>query len=141
VGIDLVSVAEVRRALASFGERYLAHVFTAGERAYCTSLRDRSCEHLAARFAAKEATAKVLRLGDRPMSWRCIEVVRRSDGSCAIALNGPAVALALERGIRSLSVSLSHEGDFASAIVVGNRCLRPMSVSRFRRRPSGSYEK
>ena len=78
-----------------------------------------SYESLAARFAAKEATVKVLRpVGARP-DWRDIEVHRSSDGWTEIRLFGKAAVLAAEAGIDELAVSLTHEGSTAAAVVVG----------------------
>jgi holo-[acyl-carrier protein] synthase len=76
-------------------------------------------ESLAARFAAKEATVKVLRpVGIRP-EWRTIEVHRVEEGWCELRLSGLAAALAAEAGIRQLAVSLTHESLMAAACVVG----------------------
>jgi holo-[acyl-carrier protein] synthase len=73
---------------------------------------------LAARFAAKEATIKVLRpVGHQP-DWRSVEVRRHSEGWCTMALSGHAAALADQAGIAELAVSLTHEGDVAAAVVV-----------------------
>lgn len=142
VGIDLIRIADVEDAIRDFGDSYLERVFTDAERAYCAGLGGQSSGHFAARFAAKEATAKVLRVGDQAMSWRCIEVVRRPDGSCAIVLHGAAVAIAQQNGIRNLSLSLSHDGDYATAVVVGDRHRPRTLVTRFRRKaPAGSYGK
>jgi holo-[acyl-carrier protein] synthase len=56
-GIDAIDVERIRQSIASHGERFLERVFTSGERAYAAGSRRRD-EHLAARFAAKEAVAK-----------------------------------------------------------------------------------
>src|ERR1019366_9508186 len=60
VGVDLVRVDEVQAAILAFGDRYLDRVFTAHERAYAKGEADVQARHLAARFAAKEATIKAL---------------------------------------------------------------------------------
>jgi holo-[acyl-carrier protein] synthase len=73
---------------------------------------------LAARFAAKEATLKVLRpVGHQP-DWRSVEVRRHAGGWCTMALSGHAAVLADEAGIAELAVSLTHEGDVAAAVVI-----------------------
>jgi holo-[acyl-carrier protein] synthase len=122
LGIDLVAVTEVAAAVERFGGRYVNRVYTPSEIAYCTA-HGRSARsaapHFAARFAAKEATFKALRGGDEPLDWRSIEVVRRADGSCTLSLHGAARRLARERGLTAIDVSLSHDGDYAVAVVVG----------------------
>jgi holo-[acyl-carrier protein] synthase len=119
VGIDLVAVARVREALAEHGDRYLERVFTAREVDDCRTGDAVDAARLAARFAAKEAVAKALRVRpDEPLPWAAIEVVRDASGAPAIALHGPAAALAERQGIGALEVSLTHEADHAAAVVV-----------------------
>ena len=59
VGIDLADISAVRDSIDHFGARYLDRIFTPGERAQCAESSDPT-PHLAARFAAKEATIKAL---------------------------------------------------------------------------------
>ena len=118
VGIDLCSVKDVADSVATFGDRYLQRVYTDDELEYCGRDPARSAERLAARFAAKEATMKVLRPRDARPDWRTIEVRRDPAGWCELALTGSAAVLAQEAAIGSLSVSLSHEAGLANAVVV-----------------------
>jgi holo-[acyl-carrier protein] synthase len=119
VGVDLASIEELRQAINQFGERYLHRLFTERELAECQSRAD-PAPHLAARFAAKEATFKALRLEGPQPPWTSIEVYSDQDGRCELRLTGAAAALASERGIAKLVVSLTHEGDMAAAVVVGS---------------------
>src|SRR5687768_5865211 len=82
VGIDLVHVTEVARSVATFGTRYLHRLYTPDELAYCLDGGSPAvvAERLAARFAAKEATFKALRWGNRPTDWRAVEVRRSIQG-------------------------------------------------------------
>ena len=121
VGTDLVAVKNVAESIAKFGERYLARVFTPSERAYCTEVGRDAASHLAARFAAKEATMKALRPEGDAIDWQSIEVVRMPGGWCELAVTGAARALADKAGITSFSVSLSHDGEYATAVVVAER--------------------
>jgi len=118
VGIDLVQVSRIAESLDKFGDRFLQRIFTEREIAYSTEAPTQISERLAARFAAKEATFKALGMNDHPMNWRDIEVERSSSGACDIALHGAMSAAARSRGIEELAVSLSHEGDFATAVVI-----------------------
>ncbi|MCW5811247.1 MAG: holo-ACP synthase [Labilithrix sp.] len=120
VGIDLVRTRSVEEAIAEFGDRYLRRVFTDAEVAYAMSAPAPAVAsaRLAARFAAKEAAMKALDLGERGVGWRDIEVVRTPTGAPALALHGNAAAALQERGTPTLSVSLSHEAEYATAVVV-----------------------
>ncbi|MCX5747428.1 MAG: holo-ACP synthase [Proteobacteria bacterium] len=116
VGIDLVQVSRIAESIATFGDRWLTRVFTPAEVAYAMSAPDQATARLAARFAAKEAAKKALRLDG--IGWRDLEVVRLSDGACELVLHGEAAARV---GERTLAMSMSHEGDHATAIVIAER--------------------
>jgi holo-[acyl-carrier protein] synthase len=109
VGIDLVQVSRIAGSLDAFGERFLHRVYTERELAYAR----RDCEKLAARFAAKEAAKKALGLDG--VGWRELEIVRQDSGACELVLHGAARAAA---GECSLALSMSHEGDHATAVVI-----------------------
>jgi holo-[acyl-carrier protein] synthase len=118
VGIDLVSIEEVRASLAAHGERYLRRVYTEGER---RGFRG-DPRALAACFAAKEATAKALGWGDSmPFAWRSIAVERDAVGRPCVRLFGPALELAERRGVRRLDVSFTHRRAVAAAVVLAER--------------------
>ncbi|MFI4991340.1 MAG: holo-ACP synthase [Solirubrobacterales bacterium] len=120
VGIDLASVELVRDAIETHGDRYLERVYTARELSDCATGADGrpEPERLAARFAAKEATLKVLRPGEVGLPLTAIEVVRGPDGAVALELDGPAASLAGDAGISELTLSLTHEDGFAAAVVI-----------------------
>lgn len=111
VGIDLVSVRRIEESLAAFGDAFVARIFTDGEAAYARG----DAEKLAARFAAKEAVKKALSLDG--VGWRELEVVKLPSGACEMVLHGGALAQA---GRCKLALSMSHEGDYATAIVIAH---------------------
>jgi holo-[acyl-carrier protein] synthase len=118
VGTDLCSVQDVADSVEHFGDRYLRRVYTDHELEYCSSDPMLSAERLAARFAAKEATVKVLRPTDVRPDWRTIEVRRDPAGWCELSLTGSAARLAQDAKIGALAVSMSHDGGIANAVVV-----------------------
>jgi holo-[acyl-carrier protein] synthase len=114
VGVDLVSVSAVEEALKDHGEHYLTRVYTPAE--VTDSAGDAT--RLAARFAAKEATLKVLRAHEIGIAWPSIEVVRTDWGGVALSLSGVAAARAEEEALSGFALSLSHEEGFAVAVVI-----------------------
>jgi holo-[acyl-carrier-protein] synthase len=121
VGVDLVEIARVERILHRYGERFLRKVFTPAEVIYS---RGRAPE-LAARFAAKEATAKALGVGMRILApdgvgWHEVEVLGDWRGRPQIYLHGWALERAAQMGLTHWAVSLSHEREFAIAFVVAS---------------------
>ncbi|MCY1023078.1 holo-ACP synthase [Pyxidicoccus sp. MSG2] len=121
VGTDLVQVSAVAASVQRFGQRYLERLFTPDELAYCLRDAHAAPERLAARFAAKEATLKVLRVHEVPVPWRTIEVVRAPEGFCELALHAEARSVADARGLFGFSVSLTHEAEYASAVVIAQQ--------------------
>jgi holo-[acyl-carrier protein] synthase len=115
VGFDLVSVESVASAVRDHGEQYLSRVYTARERAECGDTPER----LAARFAGKEATLKVLRprCADA-IPWVTIELVQAPGCSAELCLRGAAAALADAAALDDFAVSLTQNGGLASAVVV-----------------------
>src|ERR1700691_3332133 len=118
VGADIARVGDVGASVARFVERYLERVFTPHEIASCTGAPSVMAAPLAARFAAKEATIKVLRPSDLTPAWRTIEVRRSPSGWCELRLSGEAAKLAADADITELAVSLSHDRDIAAAVVL-----------------------
>lgn len=118
VGVDLVAVEEVQRAISRFGDRYVRRVFTDHEVTCSTGHEQVRARHLAARFAAKEATMKALGPTDWLPPWRSIEVRRDDGGRCSLHLSGHAAELAKRAQLTDFAVSISHEGNVAAAVVV-----------------------
>ncbi|MCY7365771.1 MAG: holo-ACP synthase [Frankiaceae bacterium] len=110
VGIDVVQIARIERALArtpGLADR----LFTDGERALPRA------ESLAARFAAKEAVAKALG-APGGLRWRDAEVVNDPGGRPRLVLHGGVAEEAAAQGITTWHLSLSHDGGVATAVVV-----------------------
>ncbi|HZE90107.1 MAG TPA: holo-ACP synthase [Rhizobacter sp.] len=117
VGLDLVQISRISESLDRFGERFMQRLFTQGEIAYSLQDADQSAERLAARFAAKEAAIKAFSLSDAGVNWRDIEVCKLPDGACRLALHGKAAERASQLGVAEIALSLSHDGDYAGAVV------------------------
>ena len=117
VGVDLVDVASFERRFDGRDE-VLAQIFTPAELAYALG-QHRPWPHLAARFAAKEATLKALGIGlAGGITWRDVEVTRDEAGMPSLLFHD-AMAPALAReGLARGSVSLSHTEDHAVAVVL-----------------------
>ena len=117
VGIDIESIARVDQMLQRYGDRFLRRVFTDGEVAY--SLRRRfPAQHLAGRFAAKEAAMKALGTGRaRGVLWRDVEVVRVS-GPPRLRFHGGASRHSDAMGAQNSLLTITHSGDFALAQVL-----------------------
>jgi holo-[acyl-carrier protein] synthase len=118
-GIDLIEIERLERAL----ERRPAlagRIFTESELVAANG-RPRPGQHLATRFAAKEAALKALGLGG--LRLHEVEVEGGLNEPPVLRLHGAAERAATERGV-TLDVSLTHSRELAAAVVVA----RPASV-------------
>jgi holo-[acyl-carrier protein] synthase len=118
IGVDIVDTSRFAEVIAR-SPRLIARVFTAREIAECGGTRLRTTS-IAARWAAKEAVAKVL-IDNRGLEWHHCEVLSGERGEPLLALSGTVEAAARARGIDSWQVSLSHDGDMAIAFVLASR--------------------
>lgn len=117
LGLDLCDGARVRRALARH-PRMIGRVFTEPEAALCGSRKD-PAPCFAARFAAKEAALKALGTGwSGGIGWRDVEVVRLPEGGPGLAFHGKALERLGAMGATRAHLTLTHEGDFAAAVVL-----------------------
>jgi holo-[acyl-carrier protein] synthase len=118
IGVDLVEVARLGRALDRFGEKLLSRLFHGSEAAHCGNRRDRA-ECLAGIFAAKEAFLKALGTGlAQGVKWLDMEVIWNKDNSPHLRVGGRAREIMTGLGAGDSLVSISHDGGFALAMVL-----------------------
>ena len=121
IGVDLCRISRVEDALKS--EHFKESVFSLEEIAYCESRGVRKLDSYASCFAAREAFVKAsgASLG-AVMLGRNFSLLRDSNGAPEIRLSGELSGYAEDANIL---VSLSHEGDYACAMVVIDRIDKP----------------
>ncbi len=125
IGIDLVSVESFAEQLGAVGSAFAEMTFTPGE-LRAAGGHSGAAQHLAARYAAKEAFVKAFsgaRPGSAPviptMDWRQVEVLKDAWGRPSLALHGAlAAAVRSTLGPIRMHLSISHEPGMAAAVVV-----------------------
>jgi holo-[acyl-carrier protein] synthase len=122
IGIDLLRIDRVERALARHGDRFAQKILGPEEwtKFLARRARDpqRGVRFLATRFAAKEAFSKAIGLGMRmPMSWRRMQTLNVPGGKPVVVLAEPLRSWCAER-FGAVHVSLTDETDMAAAYVV-----------------------
>ena len=115
-GTDVTSLERIRELRDRHGERFLRRVYTEIERSYCDAFKDPT-PHLAARFAAKEATYKALG-GIGPLRWVEMEVRNDERGKPCLYFHGETAALADKLGVHGKHLTLAHDAGVAIAHVV-----------------------
>ena len=117
VGMDVVDIRRINESIERFGSRFVQRLFSKAEISYALNGEGQAAQRLAARFAAKEAAIKAFNLAEVGINWRDIEVQKLPDGACRLALHGKAASQAGRLGVCEIALSLSHDGDYAAAVV------------------------
>jgi holo-[acyl-carrier protein] synthase len=116
LGCDVIEVARVRGVAERQGERFLARVYTEEERAYCLG-RANPYNHLAARFAAKEAVSKCFTTGiGAELGWKSVSVYHGARHEPLVRLDELGEALRRRLGATHVLLSLSHTDTVAMAV-------------------------
>jgi holo-[acyl-carrier protein] synthase len=94
LGSDICDIRRIESAIARHGERFLARIFTATERAKAARRIERiQAATFAKRFAAKEAAAKALGTGfRRGVFFSDLGVVNLPSGQPTLRMTGGAAA-------------------------------------------------
>ncbi len=129
IGIDVVLVTDLAAQLADRASRFVESTFTPAEVAYSEGAASgQPARHLAARYAAKEAAIKAFDLAcaqkgvsKAEVRLADIEVTRDEAGRPWLTLHGGASCLAEHIGADRAWLSLSHDGDYATAVVALER--------------------
>jgi len=117
LGVDIVEVNRIRLALLK-GDSFMRRVFTQAEIDYCTNQQNQY-QHLAGRFAVKEAGLKALGTGwGQGIRWQDVEVINEESGKPVIRFNGKALEILHEKAINGMLVTISHSAKYAVAVVV-----------------------
>lgn len=109
--VDLARFAETVERTPGLIDRVLTQVEQVNERGIALALNS-----LAARFAVKEAVAKVL---GAPAGLAFHEVQVSNGGAPTITIEGAVAQRAAELGITHWHVSITHDGPVAIAYVIG----------------------
>jgi len=128
IGVDIVQLSRIARALDTYGERFLDRIYSPAEIQYCEADPQNRIECYAARFATKEAAFKAFRYDPAPrddlahaLSWHDFEVECDASGAPRLALSGRAADVCHRLGITRIHLSLSNTRANASAIVVAEK--------------------
>ena len=116
IGIDIIEIARIKKAVERWGEDFLRRVYTDEE----LRLYSKQPLSLATRFAGKEAIVKALGTPtDRGFKWKDIEILSEPSGKPTVHLHGNAKNQADKLGLSSIAISLSHSREHAIALAAG----------------------
>lgn len=116
IGNDIVEISKIEQSIQS--EAFQRKVFTPAEIEAVEKYKNRA-EHLAGKFAAKEAFMKAIGAGIQQEVWfKLIEVLNDQSGKPYVNLSGEAEKRMNSMGARQIHVSISHSGGVAVAMVI-----------------------
>jgi len=116
IGIDITEIKKIEESIRS--ETYQRKVFTLAELKAVDGFKNKA-EHLAGKFAAKEAFMKAIGAGIRQEVWFLqIQILNDEFGKPYINVSGEAEKRLQERGAKHIHISISHSGGMAVAVVI-----------------------
>ncbi len=115
IGIDIVEIGRLAKVSKKWGKSFLSKVYTPRELQYAHSKRF-PFQHLAARFAAKEAIFKALGEVEKDfVGWKNIEILNDAYGKPVVFWHGKAREVKEKKKLEAAIVSLSHTKNYAVA--------------------------
>jgi holo-[acyl-carrier protein] synthase len=118
IGVDIVEIPRFQKVLDRWNDVFLQKIFTEREIAYARS-KYHQIQHIAARFAVKEAVAKALAKGwSGGFRWKDVEVENNEDGKPSVILHHEVKELLTGR---SVHISISHSDNVVIAFAIIER--------------------
>ncbi|MBQ7667825.1 MAG: holo-ACP synthase [Clostridia bacterium] len=119
-GTDIIEISRIEESIKKFGDNFTKKMFTKTEIEYCEKYKRAKYEHYAARFAAKEAAAKMLGTGfNGEFDFKDIEVTNDELGKPSVKLYNGALSLFNEKKLKDIKISISHSKEYAVCMIIG----------------------
>jgi len=116
IGIDIIEIDRIKQSVDRFEEHFLNKLFTTTELEYSLS-KGNKYQHLAARFAAKEAIAKALATGwSEGFRWKDIEIYNEPNGMPKVRLLGNLKDFLGDS--KELKISMSHSQNYVTCVAI-----------------------
>lgn len=109
-GVDIVLISKLNKLI---NDKFMSKVFTDIEEAYIKK-SNYSLNTIAGILAAKEAVLKALKKGINDYALKDIEIVHDEDNAPSINFLNELKTLKY----KSISISISHDGDYTIASVI-----------------------
>lgn len=116
LGIDIIEIDRIKESVDRFGDHFLKKIFTSGELLYCCEKANKY-QHLAARFAAKEAVYKAIASSWQPtVGWHDIEIFNEPTGLPIVKPKGKLKDFLADD--KNLKISMSHSRDYVACVAI-----------------------
>ena len=109
-GVDITEVRRLKQAVQKWGDDFLGRIFTKTELEQAKKRGSSIYQHLAGRFAAKEAVFKAA--GNKNLNWKDVQILNDKDGKpLCVLLNGKGRKV-------DVQISISHVKTYAVASAI-----------------------
>jgi|YNPMSStandDraft_1061717.scaffolds.fasta_scaffold08321_1 holo-[acyl-carrier protein] synthase len=114
IGIDIIEIERIKNSVDNLGDFFLKKILTENEIKYCLS-KPNKYQHIAARFAAKEAIYKACSSLYK-LSWQDMEIFNDNDGKPNVILRNKAKDFF--EGKYSILASITHSREYAACVAI-----------------------
>jgi holo-[acyl-carrier protein] synthase len=119
VGIDLVDVERIGKALKKQGPRFITRLAHPEDLKFAPSTATQKAQYWAARFAAKEAFAKALGTGiGKDVSFKEVGVAKQKNGKPDLRYSTRLHTFLKKQKITRTHISITHTETTAAAVVI-----------------------
>ena len=116
IGIDIIEIERIKNSIDRFGDAFLNKIYTQNELDYCLS-KNNKYQHLAARFAAKEAIYKALTTGwEKAATWKNMEITNEPNGLPIVKFFGKLKEFFGDD--KDIKISLSHSDNYVTCVAI-----------------------
>lgn len=116
IGVDIIEIERIRKSIERFGDHFLNKIYTQNELDYCLAKHNKY-QHLAARFAAKEAIYKAIASGwEKEATWKNIEITNEQNGLPIVKFLGKLNDFISDG--KEIKISLSHSENYVVAVAI-----------------------
>ncbi|MEG8947411.1 holo-ACP synthase [Rosettibacter firmus] len=115
IGIDIIEIERIKKSVEQYGDNFLNRIFTKTELEYSLNKKNKF-QHLAARFAAKEAITKAISSHHKSFGWKDIEIVNLVNGMPTVNLLGKLKDFLGNDKI--IHISMSHSDHYVTCVAI-----------------------
>ncbi|HQI42002.1 MAG: holo-[acyl-carrier-protein] synthase [Ignavibacteriales bacterium UTCHB2] len=116
IGIDIIEIDRIKNSVDTFGDAFLKKIYTQNELDYCL-VKHNKYQHLAARFAAKEAIYKALSgTWSKVASWKNIEITNEQNGLPVVKFSGKLKDYLSDD--KDIKISISHSDNYVACVAL-----------------------
>ncbi len=116
IGIDIIEIKRIKESIDKYGDSFLNKIYTQNELDYCLS-KFNKYQHLAARFAAKEAIYKAIATSwEKDATWKSIEIINEPNGLPTAKFFGKLKDYLSDD--KDIKISLSHSEHYVTGVAI-----------------------